>query len=60
VLQVNCALGDAPPGRSIEGIRLTLEKNGTEFSEEGSGRVMFLTMRPETDTGNRRMGFAFS
>lgn len=48
VLQVNCALGDAPPGRSIEGIRLTLEGNGAEFSEEVSGRVMFLSMRAET------------
>jgi hypothetical protein len=24
-----------------------LEKNGTEFSLEASGRVMFLSMRPE-------------
>jgi hypothetical protein len=47
LLQVNCALGDVPRERSVEGIRLTLERNGTEFSEEVSGRVMFLTMRPE-------------
>ncbi len=47
VLQVNCALGDVPRERSVEGIRLTLEKNGAEFSEEVSGRVMFLAMRPE-------------
>lgn len=47
VLQVNCALGDVPPSRSIEVIRLTLERNGTEFSEEVGGRVMFLSMRPE-------------
>ena len=47
VLQVNCALGDVPRERSVEGIRLTLEKNGTEFSEDVSGRVMFLSMRPE-------------
>ena len=46
VLQVNCALGDVPRERSVEGIRLTLEKNGAEFSEEVSGRVMFLAMRP--------------
>jgi hypothetical protein len=31
----------------VEGIRLTLERNGSEFSEEVSGRVMFLSMRPE-------------
>jgi hypothetical protein len=50
VLQVNCALGDVPRERSVEGIRLSLEKNGTEFSEEVSGRVMFLSMRPEVST----------
>ena len=47
VLQVNCALGDVPRERSVEGIRLTLERNGTEFSEEVGGRVMFLAMRPD-------------
>ena len=50
VLQVNCALGDVPPERSAEGIRLKLEKNGPEFSEEVSGRVMFLLMSPEVGT----------
>jgi hypothetical protein len=47
VLQVNCALGDVPRERSVEGIRLTFQSNGSEFSEEVSGRVMFLSMRPE-------------
>jgi hypothetical protein len=47
MLQVNCALGNVPRERSVEGIRLILEKNGTDFSEEVSGRVMFLLMRPE-------------
>jgi hypothetical protein len=47
VLQVNCALGDVPRERSVEGIRLSFERNGREFSEEVSGRVMFLSMRPE-------------
>jgi hypothetical protein len=47
LLQVNCALGNVPSGRQVEGIRLTLEKTGTDFSEEVSGRVMFLLMRPE-------------
>jgi hypothetical protein len=50
VLQVNCALGDAPRERSLEGIRLTLERNHTQFSEEVSGRVMFLSMRPGGST----------
>ena len=49
VLQVNCASGDVPRERSVEGIRLTLEKNGTDFSEEVSGRVMFLLMRPDVN-----------
>jgi hypothetical protein len=47
VLQVNCALGEVPRERSVEGIRLTLDRNNTEFSEEVGGRVMFLSMRPE-------------
>lgn len=47
VLQVNCALGDVPRERSVGGIRLAIEKNGGEFSEEVSGRVTFLLMRPE-------------
>jgi hypothetical protein len=47
VLQANCALGKVPVEREIEGIRLSLERNGTEFSLEVSGRVMFLSMRPE-------------
>jgi hypothetical protein len=50
VLQVNCALGDVPRERSVEGIRLTLETNNSEYSEEISGRVMFLSMRPEVST----------
>jgi hypothetical protein len=49
-LQVNCALGDVPRERSVEGIRLAVEENGTEFSEEVTGRVMFLSMRPEVST----------
>jgi hypothetical protein len=47
VLQVNCALGDVPRERSVEGIRLNFESNGGEFPEEVSGRVIFLAMRPE-------------
>ena len=47
VLQVNCALSDVPRERSVEGIRLTLERSNSEYSEEINGRVMFLAMRPE-------------
>jgi len=47
VLQVNCTLGDVPRERSVEGIRLSIEGNASDFSEEGSGRVMFLATRPE-------------
>ena len=53
VLQANCALGDAPRQRSVEGIRLSFESNGNEFSEEVSGRVMFLSMHPEVSTPAR-------
>jgi hypothetical protein len=49
VLQVNCALADAPRDRSADGIRLKLEGNPTEFSEELGGSVMFLAM-PQSPT----------
>lgn len=50
VLQVNCALGDVPRERSVEGIRLTLERSNSEYSEEINGRVMFLAMTPGMST----------
>jgi hypothetical protein len=50
VLQANCALGDVPHERSVEGIRLTLERRNIEYSEEMGGRVMFLSMRSEVST----------
>lgn len=53
VLQANCAQGDVPRERSVEGIRLTFESNGGEFSGEVSGRVMFLSMRPEVNAPAR-------
>jgi hypothetical protein len=46
MLQVNCALGKAPPERQVEGIRLTFEGGGVEFNEEVSGRALFLLTRP--------------
>jgi hypothetical protein len=45
VLQVNCALGDVPRERSVDGIRLIFENGGSEFSEEIGGRVLFLLMQ---------------
>jgi hypothetical protein len=45
-LEVNCALGKVPPQRSVEGIRLALEKGGVPFDQEISGRAMFLLTRP--------------
>lgn len=50
VLQVNCALGDVAHERSVEGIRLTLERSHSEYSEEIRGRVMFLAMKPGMST----------
>jgi hypothetical protein len=52
-LQVNCALGAVPRERSVEGVRLTFEGSGNEFSEEVSGRVMFLSVRPEVKTQDK-------
>lgn len=55
ILEVNCALGDVPHERSVEGIRLTLDRSGTSFSEEAGGRVMFLALRSAAppQTGNQ-------
>jgi hypothetical protein len=50
VLQVNCALGNVPRERTVEGIRLTSEMSGTEYSEELSGRAIFLSIRSEIST----------
>ena len=47
VLQVNCAFAEAPRDRSADGIRLKLERNPAEFSEELGGSVMFLAMPPQ-------------
>jgi hypothetical protein len=53
VLQVNCALGDVPRERSVEGIRITFERNNFEYSEEASGRVIFLAQRREGNTPSK-------
>jgi hypothetical protein len=45
-LQVNCALGKVPEEHPKEGIRLAIERGGTEFDEEVSGRALFLLTRP--------------
>jgi hypothetical protein len=50
VLQVNCALGNVPRERSVEGIWLKLERNDTEYLGELGGRVMFLAMRTQVST----------
>ena len=47
ILQLNCALGDVPRERSIEGIRLSFDGSTVEFTEEAGSRVMFLSMRSQ-------------
>jgi len=54
VLQVNAALGSVPPEGPTEGIRLVLERNNREFSEEASGSVMFLLVPREVNTPARQ------
>ena len=56
LLQVNCALGDVPRERSVEGIRITLERNNSEYSLEAGGRVMFLGLRPEVTRPTKTPG----
>ena len=53
MLQVNCALGKAPPERQVEGIRLTFEVGGVEFDEEVSGRALFLLTRPGASAASK-------
>ncbi len=47
ILQMNCAFGDVPRERSIEGIRLSFEGSAVEFTEEAGSRVIFLSMRTQ-------------
>ena len=42
---MKCTLGDVPRERSVAGVRLRLEGDRNEFSEEVGGPVMFLSMR---------------
>ena len=44
MLQVNCALGEVPADHSSEGIQLSIDRNGGEFSQPVSGRVIFLAL----------------
>jgi len=53
MLQVNCASGNVPDERFVEGIRLTIENNGGDFSEEAGGRVVFLATRPKVPSPTR-------
>lgn len=48
LLQANCGLGDVPSERSTEGIRLSFVQTELEYSEELSGRVLFISKKPET------------
>ena len=45
ILQMKCTLGDVPRERSVAGVRLRLEGDRNEFSEEVGGPVMFLSLR---------------
>lgn len=45
ILQLNCALGDVPRERSVEGVRLSFDGNDVEFAEVAGARVMFLARR---------------
>jgi hypothetical protein len=50
-LEMNCALGNVPRERSVEGIRLLSDGSGAKYSEEDGGRVMFLLMRSKKIVG---------
>lgn len=42
ILQLNCALGDVPRERPVDGFRLSFDGSAAEFREEAGGRVIFL------------------
>ncbi|HVN03244.1 MAG TPA: hypothetical protein VMT86_02435 [Bryobacteraceae bacterium] len=44
-LEVNCALGKAPPEHQVEGLRLAFDGGSVEFDEEVSGVALFLLTR---------------
>lgn len=52
-MEMNCAIGDVPGDRSVEGVRLLIENNGPEFSEEVGGRVLFLPISVPTGVSFR-------
>jgi hypothetical protein len=47
ILQLNCAWGDVPRERSIEGVRLSFDGAAAEFTEQAEARVIFLSMRAQ-------------
>ena len=49
-LELNCALGDVPRERSVEGIRLSFDRNTAEFTELSGARVMFLSIKTPNAT----------
>lgn len=51
-LEMNSALGNVPRERSVEGIRLLLDRSPANYSEEGGGRVMFLSKQPVSVPAN--------
>jgi hypothetical protein len=53
VLQVNCALGNAPREHSVDGIQLNFDKNGGEFTEGVGGHVMFLSTQARVSTAGK-------
>jgi len=53
VLRVNCAIGNAPREHSVDGIQLTFERNGSEFSEGVGGHVMFLSTQAKLTVAER-------
>jgi hypothetical protein len=53
LIQMNSAIGDVPREHPVEGVRLIVEENGTAFSEEAGGRVMFLPMRAPTSASSK-------
>ena len=47
ILQLNCALGEVPRERTVEGVRLSFDGSTVEFTEEAGSRVVFLSMRSQ-------------
>jgi len=55
ILQVNCALGKAPPNQQGDGIRLAMQGGALRFDGKVSGRTVFMLRKPGLNLSSQRL-----